>query len=135
MSTKGEVYTVDDDSMSSQGSVNAPAHTPIPPVVPGAAQATEQSAVGPHIPVTVTTEQVGPEGGISRQEAQSAFAQVSQALGAMTSEHRNIRSRIHELAGQLVEAHQKREQDIATIAQANLSRTSSVKSEMDARFS
>ena len=73
MSTKGEVYTVDDDSMSSQGSVNAPAHTPIPPVVPGAAQATEQSAVGPHIPVTVTTEQVGPEGGISRQEAQSAF--------------------------------------------------------------
>ena len=66
MSTKGEVYTVDDDLMSSQGSVNAPAHTPIPPVVPGAAQATTQSAVGTHMPAAATTEQVGLEGGISR---------------------------------------------------------------------
>ena len=53
----------------------------------------------------------------------------------MTSEHGNIRSGIHELAGQLVQAHQKREQDNAVVAQANLSRTSLVKSEMDARFS
>ena len=56
MSMKGEVYTVDDDSMSSQGGVNAPAHTPIPSVVLGAAQATAQSAVGPHMPATVATE-------------------------------------------------------------------------------
>ena len=53
----------------------------------------------------------------------------------MTSKHGNVRSGIHELVGQLVQAHQKREEDIAAIAQENLSRTSSVKSEMDARFS
>ena len=74
MSMKGEVYTVNDDSMSSQGSINALAHTPIPPVVPGAAQAIAQSAVGAHMLAVVTTKQVGLEGGISRQEAQSAFA-------------------------------------------------------------
>ena len=56
MSTKGEVYTVDDDLMSSQGSVNAFAHTHIPSVVPGTTQAIAQSAVGPDMPATVATE-------------------------------------------------------------------------------
>ena len=48
MSTKGEVYMVDDESLSLQGIVNNPMQKPIAPVVPGAA-VTQQSAVGPHV--------------------------------------------------------------------------------------
>ena len=135
MSTKGGVYTVDDELMSSQGSVNAPTHVPIPPVVPTDAQITAQSAVGPHVPTVETTVKVVLDPGVSRQEAQLAFAQVSKALGEMTSEHGHIRTGLHALASQLVEAKKSRDQDIEVVAQENLSRTSSVRSEMDAQFS
>ena len=53
----------------------------------------------------------------------------------MTSEHGHIRTRLHALADQLVEAKKSRDQDIEAVAQETLSRTSSVRSEMDARFS
>ena len=66
MSTKGGVYTVDDESMSSQGSVNAPTHVPIPPMVPTDAEVTAQSAMGPHVPVVETTIKIVPDLGVSR---------------------------------------------------------------------
>ena len=107
---------VDDESMSSQGSVNAPTHVPIPPVVPTDAQITAQSAVGPHVLAVETTAKIVPDPGVSRQEAQSAFAQVSKALGEMTSEHGHIRTGLHALADQLVEAKKSRDQDIEAVA-------------------
>ena len=60
---------------------------------------------------------------------------MSKALEEMISEHGNIPSGIHELAGQLVQAQQKRDQDIVVVAQEKVSRTSSVRNEMDVRFS
>ena len=69
MSTKGELYTVDDESMSSQDSVNGPMQRPIMPVVP-TTTSTHQSAVGPHpVAVTEKTVLVVPEATVSRQEA------------------------------------------------------------------
>ena len=74
MSTKGELYTVDDESMSSQGSVNDPTQRPIAPVVPTVAS-THQSAVGPHVPLVAPEKAVlvVPEAIASSQETQEAF--------------------------------------------------------------
>ena len=95
MSTKGELYAVDDESMSSHGSVNDPTQWPIAPVVPTAAS-THQSIVGPYVPAAATekTVLVVPEATVSRQEAQEAFEQVSKAIDDMTSEHGSIKSDI-----------------------------------------
>ena len=69
MSTKGEFYIVDDESMSSQDSVNDPTQRPIAPVVPTVAS-THQSAVEPHpAAITEKTVLVVPEALVSRQEA------------------------------------------------------------------
>ena len=135
MSTKGELYTVDDEFMSSQDSVNDPTQRPITPVVPTVAS-THQSAVGPH-PATVTekTVLVVPEASVSRQEAQVAFGKVSKALDEMTSEHGSIKSGIQELAGHLVQAQQAKEKDLAAVQFETLSQTSSVRSEMEEKFS
>ena len=103
MSTKGELYTVDDESMSSHGSVNDPTQRPIAPVVPTAAS-THQSTMGPHSPKAAAEKivLVAPEATVSRQEAQVAFERASKALNEMTSEHGSIKSGIQELAGHLV---------------------------------
>ena len=136
MSTKGELYTVDDESMSSQGSVNDPTQRPIAPVVPTDAS-THQSAVGPHSPVAATekTVLVVPEATVSRQEAQEAFEQVSKAIDDMTSEHGSIKSDIQELAGHLAQAQQAKEKEIAAVHLETLSQTSSVRSTMEDKFS
>ena len=136
MSTKGELYTVDDESMSSQGSVNDPTQRPIAPVVPTDTW-THQSAVGPHIPVAATekTVLVVPEATVSRQEAQEAFEQVSKAIDDMTSEHGSIKSDIQELAGHLAQAQQAKEKEIAAVQLETLSQTSSVRSAMEEKFS
>ena len=135
MSTKGELYTVDDESMSSQGSVNDPTQKPITPVVPTAAT-TQQSAVGPHVPVSTVekTVLVVPEATVSRQEAQEAFEQVSKAIDDMTSEHGSIKSDIQELAGHLVKAQQAKEKEMTAVHLETLAQTSSVRSAMEDKF-
>ena len=136
MSTKGELYIVDDESMSSQGSVNDPTQKPIASVVLGA-MTTQQSIVGPYVPVAIVEKVVliVPEATVLRQEAQVAFEQVSKALDEITSEHGSIKSGIQELAGHLAQAQQAREQDITAVQLETLSQTSSMCSEMEGRFS
>ena len=135
MSTKRELYTVDDESMSSHGSVNDPTQRPIAPVVPTPAQI-QQSVVEPHSPVAIIekTMVVVPEATISRQEAQVAFEQVSKALDEMTSEHGSIKSGIQELASHLVQAQQSKEKDIVAVQLQTLLQTNSVRSEMEESF-
>ena len=136
MSTKGELYTVDDESMSSQGSVNDTTQRPIAPMVPTVAS-THQSAVGPHAPVAAPekTVLVVPEAIVSRQEAQEAFEKVSKAIDDMTNGHGSIKSDIQELAGHLAQAQQAKEKEIAAVHLETLSQTSSVRSAMEDKFS
>ena len=56
-------------------------------------------------------------------------------LGEITSEHGSIKAGLQELAGQLAQAQQNIDQEVVAVQHETLSRTSFVKSEMDARFS
>ena len=76
-----------------------------------------------------------PEATVSRQEAQVAFEKVSKAMDDMTSKHGSIKAGIQELVGQLRQAQQSKDQDIAAVHLETISQTSSVRSEMEEKFS
>ena len=60
-----------------------------------------------------------------------AFEKVSKAMDDMTSEHGSIETSIQELVGQLRQAQQSKDQDIAAVQLETISQTSLVWSEME----
>lgn len=154
MSTLGTNW-VNDEEMSSQGSVNAPVAPmdntsgqrqelqpqdsispgdSVPTVLPQSVQ-TQLSVVSGGVPVPGTSLLVAE--GVSRQEAEEAFSQVTTVIGEMTEEHGKIQSGLHALAGHIEHVSQQHSGEMATVTaqtQEALRRTSSKTSEMDARL-
>ena len=138
---------VDDEEMSSQGSVNAPVARPTSPVVQGptyqapsglpvlprgsilAEEAPTQQSIfaGPlgdsaatTIPVQSTEVFAAPTVPVdspTRAETEKAFAEVSSALRGVSSQHEEVRSGMQELASGVEALRRARASDVETTAQ------------------
>ena len=145
MSAQATVNIVDDEEMSSQGSVNAPVappHTVMQQSLSAQAQApteamnvhpgrqpetTRQSSVTrtshaatPTIPVQSTEVVATPTIVVdapSRAETKQAFEEVSSAFCAMSSQHEVVQSGMQELASGVEELRRARAGDVETTAQ------------------
>ena len=162
MSGQATINVVDDEEMSSQGSVNAPV-APQPPVVqqgPTAMEPTEvvgtpvgwhptmmqQSGVAgrsgspaPTVPVQSTQVVVAPTVPVdapSRAETRRAFDEVSSVLRTVSSEHAEVRSKMQGLVSGMEALRRARAGDVKTTAQvqATLQRTLSASSSLEMRL-
>ena len=137
MSGVPTVNVVDDEEMSSQGSVNAPvAPQPpspqqartvqvqtgwTPPGIPSAA--TQQSAVAsPSVTVPVESTEVVAAPTIvvdasSCEETKQAFMEVSSTLQQASSAHEEVRTGMQSLASDIESLRRTRAGDVETIAQ------------------
>ena len=162
MSGQATINVVDDEDMSSQGSVNAPVAPQQPSVQQGptAMQPTEvvgtpvqwhptmtqQSGVAgrsgspaPTVPVQSTQVVAAPTVPVdapSRAETKQAFDEVSSVLRTVSSEHAEVRSEMQGLASEMESLRQARAGDVETTAQvqATLQRTLSASSSLEARM-
>ena len=155
---------VDDEQMSSEGSVNAPvapphspsvhnarAISPIEPVdltagrVSPVAKLLQSDSAGPRRSTSVfsqipPTEVVGaptvPSNIPSREETMQAFAEVSFALHNVSSQHDEVRVGIQSLASGVKTLRRARAVDVDTTVQvqATLQRTLSASSSLEARM-
>ena len=164
MSAQATVNIVDDEEMSSQGSVNAPVAPP--PVatqqslstqaqaptevvnVHGDVQpvAAQQSgvvgttrAVSATVPVQSTEVVATPTVMVdapSRAETKQAFAEVSSAFRAVSSHQEEVQSGMQQLASGVEELRRARASDVETTAQvqATLQRTLSASSSLEMRL-
>ena len=163
MSAQATVNIVDDEEMSSQGSVNAPvapSHTDMQQSLSAQAQApteavnvhpgrqpetTRQSSVtrtshaaSPTIPVQSTEVVATPMlvvNAPSRAEMKQAFEEVSSAFRAMSSQQEVVQSGMQELASGVEALRRARAGDVETTAQvqATLQRTLFASSSLEMR--
>ena len=146
MSVQGTINVVDDEEMSSQGSVNAPVERPASPAMQrqtpsglppwpvttraevAAAAPTQFSVVatpsGAKAAVTTpaqSTEVVAaptvPVDTPTRAETEQAFAEVSSALRDVSSQHDEVRANMQTLASGVEALHRARASDVETTAQ------------------
>ena len=149
------VNVVDDEEMSSQGSVNAPvapqpsspqqARTvPVQPVwhpSEGTTIATQQSSVAQpsaSVPVESTQAVVAPTIVVdapSREETQKAFAEVSSVLQQASSAHEEVKTEMQSLATSIEELRRTQAGDVETTSQLqkSLQRTLSASSSLEMR--
>ena len=164
MSGLPTINVVDDEQMSSEGSVNAPVAPPRSPSV-HSARATSpiqpvdlptgrvspvtkllqsdvtgrrgSSSVVGTIPATeVVTAQTVPVDVPTRAETERAFAEVSSALQGVSSQHDEVRAGMQSLASGVETLRRARVADVETTAQvqATLQRTLSASSSLEARL-
>ena len=147
------INVVDDEEMSSQGSVNAPVaplqpvgrQSPIPPVpqspVTMSSIPTQQSGVsGPSgtVPVESTEVVAAPTIVVdapSREETKKAFEEVSSVLQQASSAHEEVRTGMQSLASDIESLRRKQAGDVETTAQLQqtLQRTLSASSSLEMR--
>ena len=164
MSGRPTVNIVDNEEMSSQGSVNAPvapaqvatqqslsaqAQAPTeavnvhqgvqPTVTRQSGVAGSSRAVSPTVPVQSTEVVVTPTVVVdapSRAETKQAFAEVSSAFRAVSSQQDAVQSGMQELASGVEALRRARQGDVETTAQvqATLQRTLSASSSLEMRL-
>ena len=144
MSAQGTINVVDDEEMSSEGSVNTPVlpqwhaalaenptqQIPSRPLIwtsPKRAAATQQSGVvgpsssaAPTIPVQSTEVLAAttiPVDAPSRAETRQAFDEVSSALHSVSSAHEEVKAGMQTLASGVEDLHRARAGDVETTAQ------------------
>ena len=160
MSAQGTINVVDDEEMSSEGSVNTPVLpqwqgavaenptqqiplSPIPWPNPRRDAATQQSgiarpsgSVAPTVPVQ-STEVIAaatiPVDAPSRAETRQAFDEVSSALHSVSSAHEEVKAGMQNLASGVEELHRARAGDVETTAQIQrtLQRTLSASGDLE----
>ena len=164
MSGRPTVNIVDDEDMSSQGSVNAPvapaqvarqqslsAQAQAPTEAVNVHQGVQSSvtrqsgvagssrAAAPTVPVQ-STDVVAPPTIVvdapSRAETKQAFEDVSSAFRAVSSQHEAVQSGMKELASGVEALRRARQEDVETTAQvqATLQRTLSASSSLEMRL-
>ena len=163
MSGLPTINVVDDEQMSSEGSVNAPVAPPRSPSVHSARATSPIEPVDLHtgrtspvdkgvqsdiigrrgssivgtIPSTeVLTTQTVPVDVPTRAETEKAFAEVSSALQGVSSQHEEVRAGMQSLASGVETLRRARVADVETTAQvqATLQRTLSASSSLEARL-
>ena len=163
MSGQPTLNVVDDEEMSSQGSVNAPvappqsptrkqipAQTPVPPFgfTPSTLDAapTQQSSVGrtssvlPRISRAESTEVVAAPTVVvdapTREETKKAFDDVSSALQSVSSQHEAVRAEMETLSRGMEQMRMERAGEVESTAQVKevLQRTMSASSLLEARL-
>ena len=162
MSAQGTINIVDDDEMSSEGSVNTPVlpqqqgavaqaptqQVPSRPLIwtsPKRDAATQQSSVvgpsgsvAPTIPLQ-STEVIAaatvPIDASSRAETRQAFDEVSSALHSVSSAHEEVKAGMQTLASAVEQLHCARAGDVETTAQIQrtLQRTLSASGDLETR--
>ena len=162
MSAQGTINIVDDDAMSSEGSVNTPVlpqwqgavaqaptqQVPSRPLIwtsPKRDAATQQSgvvgpsgSVEPTIPVQ-STEVIAtatvPIDAPSREETRQAFDEVSSALHSVLSAHEEVKAGMQTLASGVESLHRAQAGDMETTAQIQrtLQRTLSASGDLEQR--
>ena len=164
MSAQGTINVVDDEEMSSEGSVNTPVlpqwhatlaenptqQIPSRPLIwtsPTRDAATQQSGVAspsgsaaPTVPVQSTeviTAATTPVDAPSREETRQAFDEVSSALHSVSSAHEEVKARMQTLASGVEQLHCARAGDVETTAQIQrtLQRTLSASGDLEMRVS
>ena len=162
MSAQGTINVVDDEEMSSEGSVNTPVlpqwqgavaqaptqQIPSRPLIwtsPKRDAATQQSGVAspsgsvtPTIPVQSTEVLAAttiPVDAPSRAETRQAFDEVSSALHSVSSAHEEVKAGMQTLASGVEELHRARAGDVETTAQIQrtLQRTLSASGDLEMR--
>ena len=162
MSAQGTINIIDDDEMSSEGSVNTPVlpqwqgavaqaptqQIPSRPLIwpsPKRDAATQQSgvvgpsgSVAPTVPVQSTEVHAAatvPIDAPSREETRQAFDEVSSALHSVSSAHEEVKPGMQTLASGVEQLHRARAGDVETTAQIQrtLQRTLSTSGDLEQR--